>query len=809
MNIINRRDLNREFSEILQYGCTYIQAPVGYGKTTCLRKFLSNHRDLQYLYFSMHHENDEAWAWNKMTKLLSDIYPDVKSTLSIAGLPRTRENMEMIYDALKEVVKEPLVFVIDDCNFTPNSQIEKIILNTIEYEIPNLHFVIVSREEPSNAMFIQIVERNILHINKEHFRFTKEEIRYLFMANDCELSEEELNRMEEYSEGWITALLLIYGNHKVEVYPDKIQDLKKLIRISFYDSLTLVQQRVLMKLCVLKQFTKEQANFITLSDKTSSYIEQLVSMRNFVNYDEGSATYRISPVLRTFLEEELSLSSIDVKKLYNRIAQWYLLNGDYMNAIYAYDQANEYARILELMETNYEENYMDIIPSFIDTILKKIPLNIKLKYPYAYLHYIHDVIMNISVEKGMVLFNEFISYVESGYFKEETQQLQGEIELTTGCIQYNDLRAMGVYFKKAYELLNKNRSKVSNCNQITTFGAYEMLYLYHIQAGDLQALVEDINEKTKYYTYITRGGNAGMEAQTQAELALLRGEYERVEALAWEAYAKAIHYKQYSVAMCSLFTLGRLAVAQKNRALFKQINATLQESIVREQIPITISEIECILASLAMRIGDYAKVPTWIQTGKLESCKLLYECFSISYLVYGEYLLYKKEYKKLRMVCTTLKEMYKETYHILGDIAVHIYECVYLYKEEKEQAFAKLEEAIALAKEDGIIMPFVEKAKVLLPILQAYPNKDAFVEKIVSYSEQYLEDMDTLVVFEQDRLLTKRENEILSYILQDYKREEIAELLNVSVHTVHSHYAKIFQKLRANSTHDLIRKYRK
>lgn len=47
--------------------------------------------------------------------------------------------------------------------------------------------------------------------------------------------------------------------------------------------------------------------------------------------------------------------------------------------------------------------------------------------------------------------------------------------------------------------------------------------------------------------------------------------------------------------------------------------------------------------------------------------------------------------------------------------------------------------------------------------------------------------------------LSRRESEILRYILEDEPEVAIAELLNISQHTVHTHLERLYRKLGVNS----------
>jgi DNA-binding CsgD family transcriptional regulator len=57
---------------------------------------------------------------------------------------------------------------------------------------------------------------------------------------------------------------------------------------------------------------------------------------------------------------------------------------------------------------------------------------------------------------------------------------------------------------------------------------------------------------------------------------------------------------------------------------------------------------------------------------------------------------------------------------------------------------------------------------------------------------------------EEEDLLTKRELEILKWVREGYQSQQIAEQLNISIHTVHTHRKNMVQKTNSKNTMELI-----
>ena len=57
--------------------------------------------------------------------------------------------------------------------------------------------------------------------------------------------------------------------------------------------------------------------------------------------------------------------------------------------------------------------------------------------------------------------------------------------------------------------------------------------------------------------------------------------------------------------------------------------------------------------------------------------------------------------------------------------------------------------------------------------------------------------------------LSPREIEVLDYLTQGYLYKEVADKLNIGYATVHTHIARIYQKLHVRSRSQAVAKYRK
>ncbi|MDF1867007.1 MAG: LuxR C-terminal-related transcriptional regulator [Saprospiraceae bacterium] len=82
-------------------------------------------------------------------------------------------------------------------------------------------------------------------------------------------------------------------------------------------------------------------------------------------------------------------------------------------------------------------------------------------------------------------------------------------------------------------------------------------------------------------------------------------------------------------------------------------------------------------------------------------------------------------------------------------------------------------------------------------ICNLYLINDKSIEKI--YSKTYVS------ASEKSSLLTKREIQIIKLLKEGNSTSEIAQLLNISEHTIYTHKRNAMSKLNINSSNDLVR----
>ena len=203
---------------------TLISAPAGYGKTTTLRLWLE--------------ELSRPVAWVRLDK--TDNEPSQFLTYVLTALQRSVENLgrtalEAVESApdvnLPQVLRllindvhalaQPMLLVLDDYHLIENPAIDGFIDALLQQALPTLHLVITTREDPGLSLARLRVKHQLTEIRAADLRFSLEEASEFFtQVMAIQLSAQQVDTLEQRTEGWVAGLQLAAVSLKVRLDPE-------------------------------------------------------------------------------------------------------------------------------------------------------------------------------------------------------------------------------------------------------------------------------------------------------------------------------------------------------------------------------------------------------------------------------------------------------------------------------------------------------------------------------------------------------------------------------------------------------------
>jgi LuxR family maltose regulon positive regulatory protein len=197
---------NRGFARKLTLVC----APAGYGKTTLVSAWLRS-VDQPHAWISLDEgDNDLVCFLNYLVTAFrqvdGEIGQAVQHLLETPQLPSVEALLtELINDILTR--SSSLVLVLDDYHTITESSVHEAVGFLLERQPPQMHMVVVSRQDPPLPLSRLRGRGQITEIRQSDLRFTLQEATaFLNQSMGLKLETSQVATLDTHTEGWITGL---------------------------------------------------------------------------------------------------------------------------------------------------------------------------------------------------------------------------------------------------------------------------------------------------------------------------------------------------------------------------------------------------------------------------------------------------------------------------------------------------------------------------------------------------------------------------------------------------------------------------
>jgi len=814
-HILKREHINAELNNIFDYPLTVAVAAMGYGKTTSSRDFL-NEGNAKYTWLSV--ESDESspqYIWDSLSRQLSKSKPELGKKLRALGFPVDAPQRDKILKIIEDhTYMTNTILIIDDYHFAHSPELDRLIERIVRSSINGFHILILSRTIPEMSID-ELRIKGYCHLIKNYlFEVTGDEIKKYFKLYGHDISDDTARRAYEISEGWVSAVYLIMQRYAEIGRLEPGRSVERLIETAVMSHYTVREVMILKSLCVLDNFTPQQAVYVTGDMATERIIQKLSYGNSFIRYDEQYGVYKIHNIfnnyLRKLIEEQPANMVLD--DLYKRSGEWFINNGDVILGLKYFLKAKEYDLILTEFEKSSITEVIDSNPRYILELFECIPVEVKYRYPIGYITYIGFYVTNVDKEDGARLLSEIEQYYKKAdrISSEMKRRISGEIELIQAYTHFNDVSLMHEKLAKAHGIL-EGRSFIANKDKNITFGSPHALYLYYREKGKMLWTVERLEELFPYYMEMASGCGMGFEYLLRAEYCLETGEPEAAKLYANKAIYKARTMKQVSIIICSKFTLARVCAAQGDFNGALEIMDTLNAEVEACNSPILSSAFDLCAGYIGGIMEGKNSFAKWLRFGDLEQSGVLYQGMGLNYIVYGKYLLLKKDYIKLEVLCEEMQRIFSQFNNQLGYLHVYILEAAAKYMlYGMENAKAAMTFALDIGKADQIVLPFAEYGIHILQILrdlQRDAGEDEYLGRLVAYTSQYSDNIKRMEGAKtQVPMLTNREMEILRLVVEGETNRVIASVLYIAEVTVRKNITATYRKLGVTGRASAVKK---
>ncbi len=802
--LLKRQRIDDEFANIFQYPLTIAVAAMGYGKTTAAMEYLKG-IGANYLWLSIEHdESSPQLIWDSLARQMIKTRPELGKQLRSLGFPTDAAQTAKIKQIIEEqAYLSNTVLVIDDYHFANSPALDRFIESIIRSNIEGFHILMLSRTMP-NIKIDELLLKNYCYLIKNaFFEFTPNEIGAFFQLYGFAIPEDTINKIYEMSEGWVSAVYLIMQRYAEIGKMESGRSVERLLDTAVMTRYTDKEVLILKSLCVFDSFTPRQAVYVTGIEDAANIMEGLSYANSFIRFDEQSGVFQIHNIFNDYLKKLLLEKPLDIEidELFERAGTWCIQNGDILSGLKYYQRAKKFELILKQFEKHSITQIMDSNPDFTLELFAAIPDDVKYRHPIAYIAYIGFYVTNVDMQAGESL----LSVTEAKYQSdnelspEMKRRIRGEITLIRAYAAFNHVLIMCQRFKQAHALLD-GQSWVANKNKIVTFGSPHILYLYHRDNGQLLRTVECLEELSPYYQDLAGGCGIGYEYQFRAEYYLETGDLDKAELFAFKAIYKARTMNQFSIIICSNLTLMRICTAKGKFDEALEILDALGAEAGDVNVPILNSAIDLCAGYIQSIKGEEAGIANWLRNGDINQSQVLYQGGGFNDIVYGKFLLLKKDYIKLEVLIEDMLKSFSVFHNLFGLLHAYILDAAAKYRlYGMEKAETSLILAISLAKEDHIVLPFAEYGFHIIDILKSIQKKsqsDQYLKKLIKYTEEYLKKIKGGLGEKKSEIrLSNREQQVLRLIAEGKTNRNIASELFVAEVTVIKTVTSIYRKL--------------
>lgn len=805
--ILPRKRIDSKLENIFLYPLSIIHAPIGYGKTTAVSRFL-NEKEIDLAWVSLVGSSGSvSYLWEHMADRIIHSNPSLGNALKRLGFPSDAFKTEKMIDLLIDYeFKRPLVLVFDDFQIMNEPSMFSFIKLLAQEKIKSLHVVIITRDL-SKTDAAGLYQRQLCFtLTEKSLKFSQDEIQRYFSLMDCELNEQDAEEIYRCTDGWISMVYIIMKGMQRGLPVGRNNTVDDIIEQNLYNPLDEPSRRVLFLLSALNSFTIPMALYVLDDVESAGALQALVRKNTFLVCNEFDKTYKIRNLIQEFFFERARAQDLDFRTLYKRAGEWYLRERQYGRAFeYLYEAGEAEAILAELNRENTPDIQFTQFQQ-INRIFERLTDEQCLKYPLAYLQYLR--ISAMSGDAGARArcaesLRQMQAFVQASGLNEGYQNfLLGEINVVSTFVVFNDLEAMAALNRKAVSLFSGGCSCIVTRRKEFTFGSPHLLYLYYREKGALHRTADFLAAESDTLVASIDGCGTGCDSVALAEYALETGALADVELHAYKALYKAKYANQTCLMICAKFALARLNIMQgrsdKNIALLD----SLRTEVLRENNPVLNSTYDLCIAYLSACMGQADEIPEWVRTGDSSAASFLYQSRSFFEIAHGKAALACGDYIKLDALCEASVRSFVPFQNQLGFLHNAIHQAVAKkHLLGMDAACDSLARALEIGEADNIILPFAENAVHILDLLEEARRRglcrSGYLDRVTARCREYRDRLDSLAV--GSVALTAREKEILQLLEQGQKHEEIGGRLFISVTTVRYHIKNIYQKLGVNN----------
>lgn len=856
---VPRPRLIDQFSDSMQRPLTLVCAPAGYGKSTLLSEWLISPAASGYrvAWYSLDEDDNEPSRFLAylVYALTTSTGIDGTEILALLRDPQTPSPKFVLTALLSrlETLPTPFVLVLDDFHLVTSKPLHEAMTFLLEHQLATMRLVLTSREDPPFPLARLRGRGQLAEIRADDLRFTPDEARtFLTQMLGIQLSTEQIQDLEDRTEGWIAGLqlaaLAMKGHEDIAGFVEAFTGSHRYILDYLTEEALNRQpqncQDFLLQTSVLGRLNGQLCDAVTGGSSGQQMLEQLERGNLFlIPLDEHRYWYRYHHLFADVLRKRLNPDQ--QRELHRRASVWFAAHNLNDEAISHAIAAREFAIAARIMEESGSVYFVEGWVNFGMKWADQIPDDVMTSHPL--------LALNTGMWHGYLgranLAQKYVEMARAGLSKLPLSQSDADellgyadtIEALSATINYDTRRAIAAA-ESALARLPEGHIRLRGTALLVKG------YVYQREKREAEALaiyaeVIDIGEKLRDFNMTTRA------MIHRAEIALLQGHLREAES-AYRALLKKAADERQEHALNIGIAHGELAVVllEQNRldeALRSAVHciattdqvipyyALVGYAVSARVYRLTGNDSACASAIRSIRniLESYPSIPARIYVLFATHLWTKDEMFA----PFRAFLMSQRsqpttafESQLLQLVAAGLliedgtESSLNEAFALLEDlrpqlegtpsmacwIELLVLEALLMQTTGRSaDAQRLLQQAVIKAELQGYVRMFIDKGEAMRSLLRAavrsgrvaYANTllEAFSSPSPVKTPQAVAPADDESALIEP--LSEREREVLRLVVDGASNREIAESLIVSLGTVKKHINNIFLKLDVHS----------
>jgi LuxR family maltose regulon positive regulatory protein len=343
-----------------------VSASAGYGKTTLVTEWVRG-LNTKSAWISLDEaDNDPVRFQTYLLAALQLIDKSIgEKTRPMLQSPQPLPPEVLLTVLLNEItnIPTPFILVLDDYHLIQTLQIHSQLDFLLEHQPPQMHLVIITREDPPLPLARLRARGQMVEIRQNDLRFLPEECTdFLQRVMGLNLTGDDITALERRTEGWIVGLQLaavsMQGRDDLSNFVEAFTGSSHYVLDYLIDEVFKQQpadvQDFLLKTSILDRLSGSLCDAVANRTDSRILLDHLEHANLFVfPLDQSCNWYRYHRLFADLLRQRLhSTDSLSEKKLHQLASQWLVTEGFIPEAIQHSLAASDWEKAADLIQEN-------------------------------------------------------------------------------------------------------------------------------------------------------------------------------------------------------------------------------------------------------------------------------------------------------------------------------------------------------------------------------------------------------------------------------------------------------------------------